>query len=145
MSLNGSIRLTALGAMLALFFLISGCGVVYKMEINQGNYLTKDAAERLREGMSRQQVRAILGTPTTESVFHSNRWDYQFSLERRGRPVTQHRLSVFFDQDRLQRWEAVELPTSALVDRDPAYASLDPKAAPSDRGWFSWLTDWWRR
>lgn len=124
----------------------SGCGLVYKMEINQGNYITRDAAERLREGMTRQQVRNLLGTPVAESVFHADRWDYRYSLERRGRPVTQHRLTVFFDKDRVTRWESAELPASPLVDRDPAYAALEADAQSKEsRGWFSWLTDWLKR
>ncbi len=130
----------------ALVTLASGCGLVYKMEINQGNYVTRDSAERLREGMTRQQVRNLLGTPVAESVFHADRWDYRYSLERRGRQITQHRLTVFFEGDRVKRWESAELPTSALVDRDPAYAALEPGAPASEsRGWFSWLTDWWKR
>jgi len=139
-------RLTLLLATVSAAWFLAGCGLVYKMEVNQGNYVTKEMAERLREGQSRQQVRALLGTPTAESVFHADRWDYRFSLERRGRLVTQHRLTVYFENDRLKRWESAELPAHALVDRDPAYAALEPGAASGDgRGWFSWLTDWWRR
>ncbi len=124
----------------------SGCGLVYKMEINQGNYVTRDSAERLREGMTRQQVRNLLGTPVVESVFHADRWDYHYSLERRGRQITQHRLTVHFEGDRVKRWESAELPTSALVDRDPAYAALEPGASASERrGWWPWLTDWWKK
>ena len=47
---------------------LSGCGLVYKMEINQGNYVTQDMVAKLKEGQTRQQVRLALGTPTTESV-----------------------------------------------------------------------------
>ncbi|MFN3628645.1 MAG: outer membrane protein assembly factor BamE [Casimicrobiaceae bacterium] len=126
--------------------LASGCGLVYKMEINQGNFVTRDSAERLREGMTRQQVRNLLGSPLVQSVFHADRWDYLYSLERRGRQVIRHRLTVFFEGDRVKRWESVELPTSALVDRDPAYAALEPSAQSGDgRGWWSWLTDWWKK
>ncbi|MCX8098555.1 MAG: outer membrane protein assembly factor BamE [Casimicrobiaceae bacterium] len=139
-------RLVALGGATLALAALAGCGVVYRMEINQGNYVTREQAERLREGQTKQQVRAILGTPTVESVFHPDRWDYQFSLERHGRLVTRHRLTVFFENDRLKRWESADLPTSPLVDRDPAYAAIESGATAGDRrGWWSWLTDWWRR
>jgi outer membrane protein assembly factor BamE len=137
---------------LALFFALivaglSGCGLVYKMEINQGNYVTQEMVDKLREGQTRQQVKFILGTPATESVFHPNRWDYNFSLERRGKKITAHQLSVLFDGDKLKRWDVKDAPKSPMVDRDPAYAAVDPKAETSsdDRGLWSRLTDWWRK
>jgi outer membrane protein assembly factor BamE len=127
--------------------MVSGCGLVYKMEINQGNFVTQDMVDRLREGQTRQQVRLALGTPVTESVFHPNRWDYNFSLERRGRPITSHRLSVVFEDDKLKSWAVADVPKSPMVDRDPAYAVVDPMAAKSsdDRGFWSRITDWWRK
>jgi outer membrane protein assembly factor BamE (lipoprotein component of BamABCDE complex) len=126
---------------------LSGCGWVYKMEINQGNFITQDMVDKLREGQTRQQVRFALGTPVTESVFHPDRWDYNFSLERRGKQVTKHRLTVVFDGDKLKSWSVADLPKSPMVDRDPAYAVVDPMSAKSsdDRGFWSRLTDWWRK
>ena len=133
----------------AAFFLLalSGCGLVYKMEVNQGNYVTQDMVAKLKEGQSRQQVRLALGTPTTESVFHKNRWDYAYSLERRGRSITSHKLTLSFDGDTLKSWTVADLPTSPVVDRDPAYANLDNKGTPKDDGpsWWSRIGDWWRK
>lgn len=134
-------------ALLLASITLSGCGWVYKMEINQGNFITQDMVDKLREGQTRQQVRFALGTPVTESVFHPDRWDYNFSLERRGKQVTKHRLTVVFDGDKLKSWNVADLPKSPMVDRDPAYAVVDPMAAKSsdDRGFWSRLTDWWRK
>ena len=128
-------------------FALTGCGLVYKMEINQGNYVTQDMVTKLKEGQSRQQVRLVLGTPTTESVFHKDRWDYTYSLERRGRSVTSHKLTVLFDDDKVKSWTVADLPTSPVVDRDPAYANLEKGATRSsdDAGWWSKVTDWWRK
>jgi outer membrane protein assembly factor BamE len=136
--------LTALVTLAALA--LSGCGLVYKMEVNQGNYITQDMATKLKEGQTRQQVRVLLGTPTTESVFHKDRWDYAYSLERRGRPITSHKLTVVFADDKVASWTVVDLPTSPVVDRDPAYANLEKGATKNDGpGWWSRITDWWRK
>ena len=126
---------------------LTGCGLVYKMEINQGNYVTQDMVTKLKEGQSRQQVRLVLGTPTTESVFHKDRWDYAYSLERRGRSVTSHKLTVLFDDDKVKSWTVADLPTSPVVDRDPAYANLEKGTTRSSEGpgWWSRVTDWWRK
>jgi outer membrane protein assembly factor BamE (lipoprotein component of BamABCDE complex) len=125
---------------------LSGCGLVYKMEINQGNYVTQDMVDRLKEGQSRQQVRLILGTPVTESVFHPDRWDYNFSLERRGKMITTHQLAVVFEGDKLKRWDVKDAPKSPMVDRDPAYVAVDP-SVKKDGGPGLWdrLTGWWKR
>ena len=50
----------------------------------QGNFVSKEQVEALRPGMSRQQVRDILGTPLVTSVFHADRWDYVFTIKRQG-------------------------------------------------------------
>jgi outer membrane protein assembly factor BamE (lipoprotein component of BamABCDE complex) len=125
--------------------LLSGCGIVYKMEINQGNYVTQDMVEKLREGQTRQQVKFILGTPTTESVFHADRWDYNFSLERRGSKITSHQLTVLFDGDKLKKWDVKDLPTVPVVDRDPAYAKFDKEGKPADGSWWDSITGWWKK
>ncbi len=139
-------RLFSLIAASALAVFLSGCGLVYKMEVNQGNYVTQDMVTKLKEGQSRQQVRLVLGTPTTESVFHKDRWDYAYSLERRGSPITSHKLTVLFVDDKVQSWTVANLPTSPVVDRDPAYAILE-KGGSKDDGpsWWSKLGDWWRK
>ena len=129
-----------------LSFALTGCGLVYKMEINQGNYVTQDMVAKLKEGQTRQQVRLALGTPTTESLFHKDRWDYAYSLERRGKQITSHKLTVLFADEKLKSWEVAQLPTSPVVDRDPAYANLEKDSKPADGpGWWSRLTDWWRK
>jgi outer membrane protein assembly factor BamE len=126
--------------------LLSGCGVVYKMEINQGNFVTQDMVDKLKEGQTRQQVKFILGTPVTESVFHPDRWDYNFSLERRGNKITGHQLSVLFDGDKLKKWDVKDAPKSPMVDRDPAYAAVDPSAKKDDGpGLWDRLTGWWKK
>ena len=62
----------------------------YKMDIRQGNYLTAEMREKLKLGMTKQQVRYVLGTPMISDAFHGNRWDYPYRLEQRGTLVEKH-------------------------------------------------------
>lgn len=83
----------------------------YKVEVVQGNFVSKEQAEALRPGMSRQQVREILGTPLLTDVFHSDRWDYVFTIRRQGIEPQQRRLTVFFDGERLVRFDGDPMPS----------------------------------
>lgn len=95
----------------------------YRIDILQGNVVSKEQAQALQPGMPRQQVVNILGTPLLTSVFHADRWDYVFTFRRQGQAPQQRRLTVFFEGDRLARVEADELPTEAEF-----VASLDVRA-----------------
>ena len=77
----------------------------YKMDIRQGNYVTPEMREKLRLGMSKNQVRYVLGTPMISDAFHGNRWDYIYSLEQRGEVVERQRLTLYFEGDNLVRMD----------------------------------------
>jgi outer membrane protein assembly factor BamE len=85
----------------------------YKMDIVQGNFVSREQAAALVPGMNRMQVRNILGTPLLASVFHADRWDYVFTFRRQGLEPQSRRVTVFFKGDVLERVEADELPTEA--------------------------------
>lgn len=86
----------------------------YKVEVIQGNFVSKEQAALLQPGMSRAQISEVLGTPLMASVFHANRWDYVFTLRREGVPPQMRRFTLFFDGDALARFEGVEgLPSEA--------------------------------
>jgi outer membrane protein assembly factor BamE len=85
----------------------------YRMDRVQGNVVTREQAAAVRPGMSRLQVRDILGTPLLASVFHADRWDYVFTLRRQGAQPQARRVTVFFKGDVLERIEADELPSEA--------------------------------
>ena len=85
----------------------------YKMDIVQGNFVSKEQAAALQPGMSRTQVRDILGTPLLTSIFHADRWDYVFTFKRQGLEPQARKVTVFFKDDLLDRVEADELPTEA--------------------------------
>ena len=71
------------------------------MDIQQGNIVTMEQIQRLQTGMSRREVRFVLGTPLIEDPFHANRWDYYFSLSQGTEKTDQHYLSLFFEGDSL--------------------------------------------
>ena len=85
----------------------------YKVEVVQGNFVSREQVSALRPGMSRLQVRDILGTPLVTSVFHADRWDYVFTIKREGVQSQVRRLAVFFKGDVLERFEGDEMPTEA--------------------------------
>lgn len=85
----------------------------YRAEVVQGNFVSKEQLQALRPGMSRKQVREILGTPLIASVFHANRWDYAFTIKRQGTAPQQRKLSVFFKDDMFDRVDAEELPSES--------------------------------
>ena len=85
----------------------------YKIDIIQGNFVSKEMVAALKPGMSKDQVGEVLGTPLLVSVFHADRWDYVFSLKRQGLEPQSRRLTVFFKDDRLERHEGDTMPTEA--------------------------------
>lgn len=85
----------------------------YKIDIVQGNFVSREQADALKPGMNRNQVKNILGTPLLMSAFHAERWDYVFTFKRQGRESQSRSVSVFFKDDVLARIEADALPTEA--------------------------------
>jgi outer membrane protein assembly factor BamE len=79
----------------------------------QGNVVTREQMAVLRPGMSRIQVRDVLGTPLLTSVFHADRWDYVFTLRRQGTEPQSRKVTVFFKNDVLERFEADALPSES--------------------------------
>ncbi len=90
---------------------VAGIVSPYKIDIVQGNFVSKEQAAALRVGMNRQAVREILGTPLLASMFHADRWDYVFTFQRQGAEPQARKVSVFFKNDLLERFDADALPT----------------------------------
>jgi outer membrane protein assembly factor BamE len=82
----------------------------YKVEIVQGNLITKEQTTALQQGMTREQVRFVLGSPLVASTFHADRWDYVFRMERQGVQTQARKMAVFFKGDTLERVEAEAMP-----------------------------------
>jgi outer membrane protein assembly factor BamE len=100
----------------AVAFAASGC--VYKMNIQQGNYLVAESVSQLKEGMTRSQVRFLLGTPMVPDAFNDDRWDYYyfFSSKRYKQPL-KRRLTVYFADEKVQRYENLGVPTQTDLDQ----------------------------
>jgi outer membrane protein assembly factor BamE len=96
-------RLAALAALVSSLA-VSAC--VYRMDIQQGNLLDLEQVEQLEIGMTRSQVRFLLGTPMVIDSFDANRWDYVYRLQRgRSRQITRRHLIVWFEGDTVTRIE----------------------------------------
>jgi len=78
---------------------------VYKMTIQQGNIVTDEMVDRLEPGMSKSQVRFLLGTPMLTDLFHADRWDYTYTIRRGHEDMRTTRLTLFFEEDALVRVE----------------------------------------
>ena len=89
----------------------SGCGVLYRQPIFQGNLLDKAAVDQLQAGMDRQQVMVLLGTPSIRDPFHHDRWDYVASqrIGRTGKPEVKT-MTLWFENGQLSRWEGEYFP-----------------------------------
>ncbi|MDB5889910.1 MAG: SmpA/OmlA domain protein [Polaromonas sp.] len=85
----------------------------YKVDVIQGNFISKEQVEALKPGMPRTQVKDILGTPLVASVFHADRWDYVFTLKRQGVEPQSYRYAVYFKGDQLERFEGDTMPSEA--------------------------------
>lgn len=85
--------------------------VLYIPEVVQGNFVSREQKEFLKPGMSRQQVKEVLGTPLVSSIFHEQRWDYVFTIRRQGVPPQSFSLNVWFKGDVLDRMTGDELPS----------------------------------
>ncbi len=82
-------------------------------EMVQGNFVSNEQRQALRPGMARAQVREILGTPLIASLFHANRWDYAFSIQRQGLAAQNFRLTVYFKDDVLEQVDSDVLPSES--------------------------------
>jgi outer membrane protein assembly factor BamE len=85
----------------------------YKIDIIQGNVVTREQMAFVRPGMPRAQVRDVLGTPLLTSVFHDNRWDYIFTLRRSGLEPQSRKVTVFFKDDLVAQIDADDLPSES--------------------------------
>ena len=83
----------------------------YKVEIVQGNVVTREQLAQLKPGMTRDQVREVLGAPLLTDIFHADRWDYPFTIRRKGAEAQRRNVVVGFAGDIVKTIEAPELPS----------------------------------
>ena len=107
-----SIKLLFATLVISLLSLLTACGsILYKAEIAQGNFVSKEQVAALKLGMPRLQVADILGTPLLVSVFHADRWEYVFNLKRQGIETPSYKLTVYFKGDALDKIDGSNMPT----------------------------------
>ncbi|HWK70823.1 MAG TPA: outer membrane protein assembly factor BamE [Burkholderiaceae bacterium] len=103
----------------AIALALAACGTTnwgfpYRPDVQQGNWITAEQVAQLQKGMSREQVRFILGTPTLQDVFRTNRWDYPYYNKPGYGDEQERKFTVWFEGDSLVRWEGDQQP-----DRQP--------------------------
>jgi outer membrane protein assembly factor BamE len=107
----------------------------YRITVVQGNFVSQEAAAKMRVGMSRAEVKAVLGTPLLTDMFHADRWDYLFYFKRGSTAVVQQRdFVVHFENDRVASWEGgndlpSELELLADIDGDKRGKKAKARAA----------------
>jgi outer membrane protein assembly factor BamE len=114
---------------------LAGCSFpgVYKVDVQQGNVVTQDMIDQLRPGMTRSQVRFIMGNPLITDTFHPNRWDYLYSIQPGGSQRRQERVSLVFNANDQLAGLAGDFQPG--VSRDEAILGTDRPAvieAPAD-------------
>ena len=126
---------TAAAGLIALAMASSGC--VYRMAVQQGNFLDPVQVQQLQTGMTRAQVRFLLGTPMLPDAFKRDRWDYIYYLKQGSikRPI-ERRLTVWFEGEKVARFEnvGIELPrasTTTIAGAPSAPSAENPASAAS--------------
>jgi len=107
---------------------LSSCFLTpHRIDVQQGNYFDPEAVAKLKPGMTRSQVRFLLGTPLVADAFHPDRWDYLFIQRPEGKLKHERRLTVWFDGDRLVR-AVTDVPEAAAVPAAPAVPAAEGDA-----------------
>ncbi|HUW51113.1 MAG TPA: outer membrane protein assembly factor BamE [Sulfuricella sp.] len=75
----------------------------YRIDIQQGNVVTQEMVAKLKPGMTKSQVRFIMGTPLITDAFHADRWDYVYRFQKAGKLTEERKMALFFEQDKLHR------------------------------------------
>jgi outer membrane protein assembly factor BamE len=94
----------------ALAVALSGCGIIYKVDVYQGSLLKPENVEQLRPGLNKRQVIELLGSPAIDDPFHHDRWDYVSTVAKRGGQPEVHNLVLTFDGELLASFEGTTLP-----------------------------------
>jgi len=117
---------------IAAFLALSTSACIYRLDVQQGNLIAQESVSKLKKGMTKTEVRQILGTPLLMDPFHGNRWDYFFSAEVRGKLVERNKLSVYFENDKLVSLAGDIKPAAPAAPAPaPAPAAAAPAAAPT--------------
>ncbi len=103
------------------FGALAGCGFVgfpgvYRIDVEQGNLVDREMIDQLTEGMSRRQVRFIMGSPLVEDTFNPDRWDYPYVIRNGREVISEAKITVRFEGDRLVAIEGDYVPEWARTE-----------------------------
>lgn len=114
-----------------------GLTIPYRIDVQQGNFVSREMVAQIKdkmkspEGMTQEQVRFVMGTPLLDDMFHKDRWDYVFRLQKSDGNVLASHVTIFFKDGKVASLEGGDLPTendylSLIAGKTP------PKSAPAD-------------
>lgn len=101
----------------------------YKVPVQQGNVITQEMVSKLKPGMTKAQVRFVMGTPPITDRFHADRWDYVYSMKDKGKEKEHRTLTLFFENDALTR---VAGDVAAATKEDKAAEAAKPAKASQE-------------
>lgn len=114
-------------SLLSAAMLLSGCISVYKTDTQQGNLVTREMLDKVKPGMTRNQVRFALGTPFVVDPFHPDRWEYYFYYRQGKTGATEtYRVTAYFDRETLTRIEGAGKPADPVPTIPPTTAAPAP-------------------
>jgi outer membrane protein assembly factor BamE len=123
-----TVKPTAKLCLIVLLGLTGGC--LYRMPIQQGNWLNPDQVSQLQPGMTRSQVKFLLGTPMVPNGFNTDRWDYYFYFKtERGQILDKNRLTVWFKNDKVDHFDGSAVPKAAQGEKPPQTPAEAPAPA----------------
>lgn len=134
--------------------LLSACGTSipkikpYKMEIQQGNVVTSKMLLQLKPGMTKSQVRYIMGTPLIQDSFHGNRWDYFYQMHEDGRVTEQRLVYLTFKNALLDKVSGDVVPQSAAAQQQAGSAAVtgartvQPQVKRKEKGFWDRFKFW---
>lgn len=111
-----------------LCLLLGGCFLVpHKIDVQQGNYVDQGMLSKLKVGMTKSQVRYVLGSPLITDPFHAERWDYTFIDRPNGKLKSTRRVTVIFQDEKLSRLDGDVPPLQKDATGDSALPVDDAK------------------
>jgi len=135
-----------------LVLLCSACGTAvpsikpYKLDVQQGNVVTSKMLLQLRPGMTKSQVRFIMGTPLIQDSFHGNRWDYVYQMREAGKVTEQRRVILDFEKDLLKTVRGDVIPAGTAAPEDERANTgtrlVEPYKKPEEKSLMNKLKFW---
>ncbi len=124
--------------MLLALLQLGGCSIIppllYRIDVQQGNVVTHEMVKKLKPGMTKSQVRFVLGSPLIVDTFRDNRWDYVYLRQEKGELIEQQRLTVFFEEEKLTHIENHLLPSTISTEAESIKSDSRQETAQPEEG-----------